>query len=232
MAADDLPDLRASDADREHTADQLRHAAGEGRLTLEELDDRLNATYAARTHRELAALTTDIVVPGAPARPVPSAAGSRPRRLPVVPGGDQGTKWVVSVMSGSDRTGRWRLGREVAVVNVMGGADIDLNDAELASERTVLTVFSLMGGSTVYVPDGLNVEVSEFSVMGGNGIKLGDHDPDPGGPTVHVRLWSIMGGTDLRRGRRKRWAERKEERRQRSLHDHGHGSRGDLPEGR
>ena len=98
----------------------------------------------------------------------------RPRRIPVVPGGGEGTKWVVSVMSGSDRAGRWRLGREVAVVNVMGGADIDLNDAELTSERTVLTVFSLMGGSTVYVPDGLNVEVSEFSVMGGNGIKLGE----------------------------------------------------------
>lgn len=229
MAADDLPDLRASDADREQIADQLRHAAGEGRLTVEELDERLNAAYAARTHGELAGLTTDIVAPGS-TQPAPTGlAPPAPRRLRVVPGGDAGTKWVVSVMGGSDRTGRWRVGREIAVVNVMGGADIDLNDAELASERTVLTVFSLMGGSTLYVPDGLNVEVSEFSVMGGNGIKLGDAHPDPGGPTVHVRLWSIMGGTDLRRGRRKSWSERKEERRQRKLHG---GSGGDLPEGR
>ena len=47
------PDLRASDAERERTADQLRHAAGEGRLTVEELDERLNAAYAARTRGEL-----------------------------------------------------------------------------------------------------------------------------------------------------------------------------------
>jgi hypothetical protein len=37
------PELRASDAERERTADQLRYAAGEGRLTVEELDERLNA---------------------------------------------------------------------------------------------------------------------------------------------------------------------------------------------
>ena len=63
MTEDALPDLRASDADRERTADLLRHAAGEGRLTLEELDERLTLAYATRTQRELARLTADVVVP-------------------------------------------------------------------------------------------------------------------------------------------------------------------------
>ncbi len=64
MTDDSLPELRASDADREHTADLLRHAAGEGRLTMEELDERLDLVYETRTQRELDKLTADVVVPG------------------------------------------------------------------------------------------------------------------------------------------------------------------------
>src|SRR5690606_15273463 len=47
-------DLRASDADRERVADILRDALAEGRLTMEEFGERLDATYAARTYGDLA----------------------------------------------------------------------------------------------------------------------------------------------------------------------------------
>jgi hypothetical protein len=60
------PELRASDADREATADRLRTAAMEGRLDAYELDERLTAAYAARTCVELDGLTAD-VTPPAPA---------------------------------------------------------------------------------------------------------------------------------------------------------------------
>jgi hypothetical protein len=52
--------LRASDADRELAVDILRVAAGEGRLTLAELDERLETALTARTIGELAALTADL----------------------------------------------------------------------------------------------------------------------------------------------------------------------------
>ena len=63
-------DQRASDADRDIAADILCAAVGDGRLTLDELDDRLGAALSARTTIELAALIADL--PGrrcAPARP-------------------------------------------------------------------------------------------------------------------------------------------------------------------
>ena len=63
MTDDALPELRASDADREKTADLLRHAAGEGRLTMDELDERLDLVYETRTQRELDKLTADVIVP-------------------------------------------------------------------------------------------------------------------------------------------------------------------------
>ena len=58
------PALRASDAERERAADALRHAAGEGRLTMEELAERLHSAYGAQTRAELERLVADIAVPG------------------------------------------------------------------------------------------------------------------------------------------------------------------------
>ena len=58
--------LRASDADRERIADRLRHATAEGRLVAEELEERLERTFAARTYGELDAVVADL--PGSPAR--------------------------------------------------------------------------------------------------------------------------------------------------------------------
>jgi Domain of unknown function (DUF1707) len=71
------PDLRIGDADRERAADRLRQAAAEGRLAPEELEERLEAAFAARTEAELVPLVADL--PPDPARPAPRrrAAGRR-----------------------------------------------------------------------------------------------------------------------------------------------------------
>jgi hypothetical protein len=54
------PALRASDAERDAVADLLREAHAEGRLTVEEFTERLDAAFAARTHGDLVALTRDL----------------------------------------------------------------------------------------------------------------------------------------------------------------------------
>ena len=202
MTDDALPELRASDADRERTADLLRHAAGEGRLTMDELDERLDLVYETRTQRELDKLTADVVVPG--------DAQRISARMPVRAG--SGSEWVVSVMSGHDRKGRWRVGRHLKIVSVMGGSSVDLNDAELTDRETTITVFSLMGGSEIRVPDNVNVVISDFALMGGNDAKVGELLPDPGGPTIHIKMISIMGGSEVKRGRRVSREERKAKR--------------------
>lgn len=198
-----LPDLRTSDADRERAAETLRRAGGVGQLDVDELGERLEAVYAARTQGELARLVEDLA----------PAERDRPAPVPVVTGED-GTRWVVSVMGGSDRAGRWRVGRRATVVNVMGGSDLDLNDAELADHVVELRVWSLMGGSDVWVPEGLRVEVSEFAFMGGNEVQV--EDPGAGdGPLLRLRIVSVMGGTNVRRGRKRSRRERRLERERR-----------------
>lgn len=207
------PDLRASDAEREQTAETLRHAMGEGRLTVEELEDRLRAAYAAPTVRELELLVADVTVPD---RAAPSAVSTAPASGLSVREGPGGDRWVVSIMSGHDRRGRWRIAGRCTVLNIMGGSDVDLNDVELSERITQLNVYSVMGGSEIRVPDGVDVEVSNLSILGGNDIKLGDEVVSPGGPVIRIRLVSIMGGTSIRRGRKLSKAER---RRRKELRD-------------
>ena len=48
-APDSLPELRASDADRERVVEVLRLAASDGQLTVDELEERVPSAYAART---------------------------------------------------------------------------------------------------------------------------------------------------------------------------------------
>jgi hypothetical protein len=64
-----MSELLASDADREVVAERLRGAAGEGRLTPVELEERLEGAFSARTDAELEPLVADLPAPRRPPRP-------------------------------------------------------------------------------------------------------------------------------------------------------------------
>jgi hypothetical protein len=192
------PALRASDADRERVVDLLRQAAGDGRLDVEELDERTSAALATRTLIGLEQLTRDLV-PASPRPPAPATAGAG---MLVRPGAG-GTRRIVSIMSGHDRRGRWRVARRLTVLSLMGGADLDFCDAELTDAETRITVINVMGGSDLRFPDGVDVQVSKFALMGGHDVKLGPEAPPAGAPVIHLRMLSLMGGGGVRQGRRR-----------------------------
>ncbi|HEV2774153.1 MAG TPA: DUF1707 domain-containing protein [Solirubrobacteraceae bacterium] len=195
------PDLRASDADRERAVLTLGRAAGEGRLDVDELEERLQAAYAARTHGELELLLAD--VGGAIEGDLARAPAPAPRAR-VVRSAAAGTSWIVSIMGGNERTGRWRIAERCNVVNFMGGTEIDLSDVELSDAVTDINVVTFMGGFEIRVPNGVDVQVSKFAFMGGHEVKLGNEPPPPGAPVVRIRLISMMGGGQVARGRKRR----------------------------
>lgn len=174
--------MLSSDAERERVALLLRDAAAEGRLTLEELSDRAASVYSARTSSELEALTRDL--------PNPATVTALPERRPR-------TRWVVAVLSGAKRKGRWRPGERCAVVAVMGGCKLDLRDAEILGSRLEITAVSVMSGMRIVVPEGIEVEVSAVSVMGGKKVNIANVPPTPGTPVIHVRALSVMGGVEV-----------------------------------
>src|SRR5919204_4927285 len=93
-------EMRISDAERDHVASILREAAGDGRLDLEELDERLSAVYAAKTYGDLEPITHDL--PTSSSAPSPVAASS-PDRF----GGTPGSAVGVAILGGFQRKGSW-----------------------------------------------------------------------------------------------------------------------------
>jgi len=177
----DAPPVLASDAERERVAVLLRDAAGEGRLTLEELSERLGSVYESRTSTDLEAVTRDLPDP----RP-PSSAPQRKRR-----------RWVVAVMSGAKRKGRWRPEERCVALAVMGGCKLDLREAEIQGARLDITAVSIMGGVTIIVPEGVEVDLGGLSIMGAKHVRIRDLPPRPGTPLIHVRAFAIMGGVEV-----------------------------------
>jgi hypothetical protein len=106
-------------------------------------------------------------------------------------------RWILGVLGGGDHAGRWRVAPRCVVVNVMGGADLDLREALLQSHETEIIVISLMGGSTITVPEGVAVDAGGFALLGGNDVRLEGPPPPPGAPVIRVRAWSFLGGTDV-----------------------------------
>jgi uncharacterized protein DUF1707 len=189
----------ASDRERDAVIDRLRTAGAEGRLTLEELGERVEAASGARTGGELAVLTEDLPAPAAGAAPaVAASADPEPRR------------WMFALIGGADRKGRWRVPRRLTSITLIGGPDLDLREATLAGPEAEITVFTLIGGADVIVPPGIAVELSGFTLIGGDDVKLTGPPPPPGAPTVRIRTFGLIGGTDVkdstRRDRRARTA--------------------------
>ena len=183
--------MRVSDSDRERAADVLREAAGHGRITMDELDERLALAYAAKTYADLTAVTRDLPGPAqAPSAVQPAMAG----RI----GGTPRSKFSVAIMSGARRMGRWVVPRNYVGVAVMGGIELDLREAQFSEPEVTIHAYTLMGGIEITVPEDVDVDVSGFAFMGGF-----DHNASgpgvPGAPRVRILGFALMGGVDVRR---------------------------------
>ncbi|MFD5588366.1 DUF1707 SHOCT-like domain-containing protein [Streptomyces sp. NPDC127063] len=202
MTDDAVPDLRASDADRERVAEILRDALAEGRLDMAEFEERLDATYQARTYGELAPITRDLPAAGAPAAPPvsltkePAVSGSWQDR---VVGGDGSSQWAVAIMSGFQRKGRWTVPRRMDCVAFWGGGELDLREAVFADREVVINCVAVMGGVNIVVPPGVEVVVRGIGIMGGFDHHEAGHAGEPGAPRVIVTGFAFWGGVGIER---------------------------------
>src|SRR5215472_11484858 len=178
--------IRASDAERDAALERLSAAAGDGRLTLEEFSQRMDRATTAKTRAELDRLVTDLPTD------IGAAGGAVAERGPGRP------SWHISPIGGLSVSGPWRMERSVIVVTLIGGADLDLSQTQLAGPEVTLTKVSLLGGVSIGVPPGIRVDTSGFSLIGGTSIDTGP-EPGPDAPTVHIRAFSLIGGTRIYR---------------------------------
>jgi DUF1707 SHOCT-like domain len=145
------PELRASHEDRERAAEIIRIAAGDGRLTADELDERLEKALTARTTGELAVLTADL-----PA--VPGAAAAQPKDLV-----------QIHTMGGSARRdGDWVVPRRMEIRATGGNVKLDFTEA-MITVPTLQVDATMRGGNLILVTrPGLEVDTDGVTMIGGN----------------------------------------------------------------
>ncbi|WP_327068678.1 DUF1707 SHOCT-like domain-containing protein [Kitasatospora sp. NBC_01302] len=201
-------ELRASDADRERIAELLRDAYAEGRLTVEEHSERIEAAYSAKTLGELAPLTRDLPahqpLPGGAPRPAPAPAAA-----PLPPAREESAS-LVAVFGGATRKGRWRVGSHIRATAIFGGVDLDLTDAVFEAPEVLIEVSAMFGGVSIRVPENVTLIGSGVGVFGGFDVRE-QTAADPYAPVVRVKGSAIFGGCDAkpRRGKKlKEWARK------------------------
>ncbi len=192
--------MRIGDVDRHRVAEVLRDAAGEGRLSLDELDERLGATWRATVYADLVPIVVDLpggLVAGglsAPAARPATAAGSWDSQ-----GAAVRHDTSLAVMSAQNRRGVWEVGETHTAVSVMGGVELDLREAVLTARETTIHAYAVMGGVDVYVNAGTRVSVEGFGVMGGFEQGRDRVAPvlGPDSPLVRVKGLALMGGVTV-----------------------------------
>lgn len=180
-------ELRASDADRERVVVLLRDAHGDGRLTADEHAERVERAYAARTLGELTAVTADLT----PAEQQPIQVDGRP---------------LLALFGTVRRGGRWVVPVRFPVSALFGTVEVDLREA-LWQRRHVVVQAAMLGGRLrLVVPEGVRVEFTGRSILGGRDLRV-----RPGGgtdaPVVEVSGLVIFGSVRARTPRR-RWRDR------------------------
>jgi len=175
-------ELRASHADRDQVVELLRVAAGDGRLSAEELDDRLERALTARTYAELAPLTADLpAAPGAPV--VPPGAGA-------VSATAKDLARIHVHGSSVRRDGRWVVPKELDVKVRGGSVTLDFTEAVITQPMLRITAEVTGGELRLITRPGIVVDAGDMSVHGGN-FTL----PEPPGPGVPVLLRVEIAGS-------------------------------------
>jgi hypothetical protein len=193
---DHRPELRISDTDRDRAAEVIREAHAQGRITVDELDERLSSVYAAKTEADLVPVTRDL-----PATPGPRPAATVPARGRI--GGTARFRTSLAILGGASRDGAWVVPPEYKAIATLGGIKLDMSDSTFAEAETVIKAYAVLGGMEITVPDDAEVEVGAIGIMGG--IDHGGEGPGvPGGPRIRIVGVAVMGGIEVKRGRPKR----------------------------
>lgn len=206
--------LRVSDADRHQVAEILREAAGEGRLDIEELDQRLESTYAAKVYADLVPITADLPTgsglvsldkPQPPVAPRPPSAN-----LPVTAIAYSSS---VTVFGGVDRKGLWLVPDQHTAFAMMGAIELDLREAQFADREVTINANVVMGAIDVIVNAHTHVIVDGIGIMGAFEQSRDKVEPEltADSQVVRVKGFALMGAVSvIRKGpprvrRKKLW---------------------------
>jgi hypothetical protein len=167
-------DLRASHDDRDRVVELLRVSAGDGRLTPEELDERVERALSARTYAELAALTADLPMTAAKAGLLPQP------------------KDVIRIQCGSGhskRNGPWVVPQRLEIRVTSGHVVLDFTQAVIALPDLRIDADIRSGHLLLVVKPGIVIDADDVAVRNGH-VRI----RTPWSETMPVRLRITISG--------------------------------------
>ena len=147
-------DLRASHEDRDRIVELLRVSAGDGRLSIDELGERVEAALTARTYGELEGLVADL-----PA--TPGTAAGAPTAKP---------KEMVRIECGSSsakRDGRWAVPQRMEVRIDSGSVILDFTQAQVSWPTLQIDAEVRSGSLTLITKPGIVLDTDDVAVHSG-----------------------------------------------------------------
>ena len=186
--------LRVGHSERDAVAEILQKAAAEGRLTMAELDERLDAALRAKTYGDLEPLTADLTgdrSAGPVARPTGvEVVGSRVQGPPPPGYSPDDPLRLDGGMSSEKRTGVWTVPPYVRISQGMGTVKLNCLQAIPAAPLIEIEMIAGAGTTVLILPDGWGIDVDRLDKSWGSKTVKVPREPAPGMPllVVHGRV--------------------------------------------
>jgi len=164
---------------REAAVEALQRAAGDGRLPLNEFSERVGTALTAETQDQLETATAGLEV----APPV---------------GSMRSVSSIVTFFGHRRQIDRWRLPGTLRVRALFGDVYIDLRQVIVNDEVAEISAFTVFGNLCVDLPEGVEVELTGFDVLGDRELRLAPVPRRPGTPLIRVRAYGLLGDVYVR----------------------------------
>ncbi len=203
-----LPTDRPLATVRDETIERLVTNYGRGELSLEAFERRLDEALATESADALVALTADLSTAAdlSSARLRQDASMSRGAQSSASAASAMEVDQIINIFGGGKRAGTWTVGRELRLVCIFGGAEVDFSTATFSAPVTRIRMLCLFGGASIRVNERTNV-VSNVTCIFGGFDNRGPSTTFADAPTLIVEGLTLFGGADVRvkRSLRERW---------------------------
>tara|TARA_R110002072_G_scaffold56097_6_gene145570 strand:+ start:26417 stop:27169 length:753 start_codon:yes stop_codon:yes gene_type:complete len=187
---------RPIDVVREEVIDQLIVNYGHAELSLEAFERRLDQALASNDANELSELVADLSL-----KADKSYADQKREELALDSDYDYGVtrevEYFINIFGGSNHRGPWNVPKEIRMLNLFGGSEIDFTEAKFTYPSLRIKMLTLFGGVTIYVREDIKTVSNIVSIFGGTDNSA-PSSKSSHAPVVIVEGLVMFGGTNIK----------------------------------
>ncbi|PCI59426.1 MAG: hypothetical protein COB35_11305 [Gammaproteobacteria bacterium] len=179
---------------REEVIDQLIMNYSHGQLSYEAFERRLDQAMEGKSPENLKELTEDLSL-SVDKKYVDTK--KQEMGINFTAGETEELDYVVNIFSSSDRSGAWKVAKEIRSISIFSGSNIDFTDAQFTQPVVRMKMFSVFSGDNIYVPENINIVTKAFCIFGSIDNKA-PSNADRNAPTIIIEGFALFSGIDIK----------------------------------